>query len=114
MCSSELCDSIKNRICWDKILISPAPHSNVIHEGYRINISLEKEEDIQQAKEILKQAGIVFDDRRATSFSDSVQPGDRTLRVIHQNSVTKLRRMWTEEFERQRLAQVKKKQSQRG
>ena len=113
MASSELCRNIMNRMCWDKILISPAPRSGAIHEGYRINIDKEDEATIQRAKKILQDQGIVFDDRKATSFSESVQPGDRTLRVIHQKSVVNLRKMWEAEFKKSILNQTVKSENER-
>lgn len=99
---SELCDNLGMRSCWDKIFIATG---RVVREGYRINISLAKEFEIKRAKEILSDADVVFEDRKATSYSDTVQPGDRTLRVIHQRSVCNLRRFWTDKVERSRLAQ---------
>ena len=105
MSYSKLCNKIKHRKYWDKILFSPVPRAEILHEGYRINITQEKEEDIKKAKEILNNAKIIFNDRKATSFSEFVQPGDRTLRVTHPASVAALRQMWAEEFRKSRLAQ---------
>lgn len=111
MSYSELCQNIKNRMCWDKILFFPNPHSKIIQEGYRLNITTEKKEDIEQAKEFLKREHIVFEDKKATSFSPTIRPGDRTLRVTLQSSVVALRKMWVKEFEKSRLAQsLKEKQ----
>ena len=115
MVYSELCHKIKQRMFWDKILFSPAPSSNIIREGYRINISLEKEEEIRMAKEILQKANVtVFEDKVATSFSDSVEPGDRTIRVTHQLSVINLRKMWAKEFEKSRQAQALRENAKNG
>ena len=113
MSYSELAHNIKQRMCWDKVRILLTPRSRAFQEGYRINISLTKEKEIQEAKEILKKAQVVFEDRKATSFSDTVRPGDRTLRVIHQKSVQNLRKMWAEEFEKSPLGQALKKQRER-
>ncbi|MGN0919556.1 MAG: hypothetical protein ACI4OR_02200 [Alphaproteobacteria bacterium] len=104
---------IKSRDAWDKILMAPAPRSKVIHEGYRINLELEKEEEIEQAKEFLRDAHVAFEDRIATSFSETVAPGDRTLRVIHQQSVVNLRQMWAKEFEKSPLCQALKRGQER-
>ena len=108
MSYSKVCHNIKDRMNWDKILISPVPRSRVLHEGYRINITSKKEDDIEQAKKILKEAGIIFEDRYATSYSETVEPGDRTLRVVHQKSVMNLRKMWMAELEKFRLAHTLK------
>ena len=108
-----LSQKIKNRMSWDKIFLIPAPRSKVLHEGYRINISGEDESDIEKAKAILTEADVIFDDRHATSFSESVEPGDRTLRVIHQKSVVNLRKMWADEFEKMKLARSLKEQKER-
>ena len=110
---SFLCQKIKTRDAWDKIFMTPVPRSRIIHEGYRINIELEKEENIARAKEILRKAGVVFEDRVATSRSETVKPGDRTLRVTHQLSVNNLRKMWIQEFEKSPLGQALKKQQER-
>ncbi len=110
---SFLRQKIKTRDAWDKIFMAPVPCSKVIHEGYRINIELEKEEDIARAKEILRKAGVVFEDRVATSRSETVEPGDRTLRVTHQFSVNNLRKMWAQEFEKSPLGRALKKQQER-
>lgn len=110
---SDLCRNIKQRMCWDKILFYPSPRAKVVHEGYRININTEKEEDIEQAKEILRKAHVVFEDKRSTSPSETVAPGDRTLRVFHQESVKNLRKMWAQEFENSRFAQTIREQNKR-
>ena len=110
---SELLLKIKNRGSWDKIFMAPAPRSKVVHEGYRINIELENEAEIEKAKEFLREAHVVFEDRKASSFSETVAPGDRTLRVIHQVSVVNLRKMWAEEFEKSPLGQALRKQQER-
>lgn len=110
---SELCKKLKQRPFWDKIRFSPSPHSRLINEGYRINISAEREEDIEHAKEFLEKAHIFFEDKTASSFSETIEPGDRTLRVTHQLSVNNLRKMWANEFEKSRLRQTLKKQQER-
>ena len=98
---------------WDKIFLVPAPRSRVLHEGYRINISGEEEPDIEKAKAVLAEADVIFDDKCATSFSENVEPGDRTLRVIHQRSVINLRKMWADEFEKIRSVHSLKEQKER-
>lgn len=110
---SELSKNIKKAMCWDSFLISPAPRSRLMYEGFRINITAEKEEDIQKAKDILKKAKVDFEDRRATSYTQTIQPGDRTLRVVLPPSVENLKRLWAEEFEKSKFAQTMRERVQK-
>ena len=98
--NSILCASVKKRSAWDKIFMAPLPRSRVIREGYRFKITHCDEEEIEAIKKILAAEHVLFEDRIATSESERVRPGDRTLRVIHQNSVANLRSMWTKEAKR--------------
>ena len=111
--TSDLCKRIKQVDFWDKILFSPFPRSHVIREGYRINITSQEEEEIKEAKEFLQRAHILFEDRIASSFSETVAPGDRTLKVTQQLSVNNLKKMWANEFEKSPLGQAMKRQQGR-
>ena len=104
MANSELCQNIKNAKYWERFLFSPTERSRVLYEGFRIKITTEKEEDIEKAKKILSDAGIVFDDKIATSFTGgTISPNDRTFRVINQVSVRKLKSIWEKEFRKEHL-----------
>ena len=100
---SELLKKVKNPYFWDQIFMAPIPRSRQVREGFRINIELEKEEDIEDIKKFLRKFYIFFEDRKATSFSGTVAPGDRTLRVIQNASVANLKKMWNKEFEKSPL-----------
>ena len=113
--ASNLCKNIKNTKYWDQIFVEPAPRLP-LRPGYRINITNDPEEEIEKAKEILKKAGvIVFEDREATSYSNTVRPGERTLRIVHAFSVMNLKKMWEkeEELEKSSMAKSLKEQSRR-
>ena len=91
--TSNLCENIKDLERWDLIYVERAPRLPLV-PAYRINITDEPEEEIKKAKEILKKAGvIVFEDREAKSYSHTIRPGDRTLRVTHAFSVMNLEKM---------------------
>ena len=100
MVESDLCKKVRYGIDWDPISMKGLfPRSDKIQNGYRINITLEKEEDIEEAKRILKENRVdSVEDKIASSFSKTIMPGDRTLRVIVQNqSVINLEKMWDKE-----------------
>ena len=101
---SDLCENIKDAKYWDEIFVAPAPCTPFV-TGYRINITDEPEEEVRKAKKILSDALIFVEDRKATSYSKTVQPGNRTLRVIHQQSVTNLRRILDAEKQRHKQKQ---------
>ena len=103
---SELCSLIKSRWAWDKIFMVLGRE---VCEGYRINISLAKEFEIERAKQILSDENIIFEDKKATSTSDRVKPGDRTLRVIQPMSITYLRQFWRKNAKPVRFASVERK-----
>ena len=112
---ANLCKRIKQYTSWDDIYMSPAPYVPPVH-GFRININHESEEEIKKAIALLKKQKItVVEDKKATTYSSTIKPGDRTLRVIHAFSIMNLKKMWKEEDELKKssLAKSLKEQSRK-
>ena len=102
MAKSDLFKKVRYGIGWDRIIVGNLlPNSKEIRYGYRINISMETEEDIEEIKKFLEKNHVSsYEDKIATSFSPTVAPGDRTLRVIYnKQSIANLEKMWKREQE---------------
>ena len=103
---SDLSHSLKYRGSWDKTFIFPVPRSRVQRPCYLLNVLGENKEEIQKAIALLAQEHVYCQEIKT--------PEEHFLSVSQPLSVNNLRRFWTKEFEKSKLAQAIKEQNLKG